>query len=203
MHEGTLTLAGRPVELSRSGYTGGDGFELALPADHAEALVEELLALPGVALAGLAARDSLRLEVGVCLYGHDLDPTTTPVEAGLQWAIPKSRRSADAGFRGAARIAEQLSAGPPRRRVGLQPVGRRPIREGAELHVGGRLVGRVTSGGYSPVLSAPIAMGYLDTGYFDSPTTDNDERELVAVTGGRTEPVRVVPMPFVAKDYHR
>lgn len=196
MHEGRASLLGHDVELSRSGYTGGDGFELALPAAHAEALVERLLAEPEVGLAGLAARDSLRLEAGVCLYGHDLDPTTTPVEAGLLWAIPKARRTAEAGYPGAAVIARQVVEGAPRHRVGLRPEGRRPIREGAELRVGDRPVGVVTSGGYSPILAAPVAMGYVDASVAgDTP--------LTAVSGDRAEGVRIVPLPFVPKDYRR
>ncbi len=198
MREGTAQLEGEAVELSRSGYTGGDGFELALPADRAEALVERLLAEPEVALSGLAARDSLRLEAGVCLYGHDLDRSTSPVDAGLTWAIPKARRVPDAGYRGAAAIAEQLQHGPARRRVGLQPDGRRPVREGAELYSGSRPVGVVTSGGYSPVLGAPIAMGYVSCAL-----SEDEEAALGAVTGGRSEAVHIVPLPFVAKDYHR
>lgn len=197
MREGTANLHGQTVELSRSGYTGGDGFELALPVSHAEAIVEDLLAQPEVALSGLAARDSLRLEAGVCLYGHDLDRSTTPVEAGLQWAIPKNRRRADAGYRGAAVIAEQLQHGPPRRRVGLRPLGRRPVREGAVLRVEGVEVGAVTSGGYSPILSAPIAMGYVADAHTAIDTV------LDAVTNDRAEPCRIVAMPFIPKDYHR
>lgn len=197
LHEGRIDLGGHPVELSRSGYTGGDGFELALPAAAAPDLVEMFLGRSEVALAGLAARDSLRLEAGLCLYGHDLDATTTPIEAGLQWAVPKSRRAADAGYRGAAVIARQLLEGPPRRRVGLRPVGRRPVREGAVLRIDGVEVGTVTSGGYSPVLAAPVAMGYVAAGYAQPDVV------LEAATNDRAEPCRIVPLPFVAKDYHR
>ena len=197
LHEGRIDLGGHPVELSRSGYTGGDGFELALPASAAPDLVELLLGRPEVALAGLAARDSLRLEAGLCLYGHDLDPTTTPVEAGLQWAIPKSRRGGDAGYRGAPIIARQLAEGPTRRRVGLRPVGRRPVREGAVLCLDGAELGTVTSGGYSPVLAAPVAMGYVAAAHA------HPDVVLDAVTNDRAEPCRIVPLPFVAKDYHR
>ncbi|MEZ5260617.1 MAG: glycine cleavage system aminomethyltransferase GcvT [Acidimicrobiales bacterium] len=196
LQEGSVELCGHRVELSRSGYTGGDGFELALPAAHAEALVEALLAEEEVALAGLAARDSLRLEAGMCLYGHDLDETTTPVEAGLGWAIPKARRVPDAGYPGAEVIARQFADGPPRHRVGLRTIGRRPVREGAELSDGDDIVGVVTSGGYSPVLSAPIAMGYVAAAVAVG-------AELAAVTGNRMEAVRVVDLPFIPKDYHR
>ena len=196
MREGSFALWGHEVELSRSGYTGGEGFELALPAEQAEAIVEGLLQDPDVALAGLAARDSLRLEAGLCLYGHDLDPTTTPVEAGLAWAIPASRRHGEAGYRGAGVIAAQLNHGPTRHRVGLRPDGRRPLREGAELVLADRHVGRVTSGGYSPVLGGPIAMGYVDT---EALETTN----LLAVTSGRTEACRIVALPFIPKDYRR
>ena len=166
MHEGRATLLGHdPVELSRSGYTGGDGFELALPAELAEELVERLLDEPEVGLSGLAARDSLRLEAGVCLYGHDLDPATTPVEAGLMWAIPKARRTAGAGYPGAEVIARQMAEGapaPPGRpapaRAPARARGRRAARPATAR------VGVVTSGGYGPVLAAPIAMGYVETG---------------------------------------
>jgi aminomethyltransferase len=191
----TVTVSGRPVELSRSGYTGGDGFELALPAGSAEALAEEILADPAVEPAGLAARDSLRLEAGLCLYGHDLDPSVTPVEAGLQWAVPVSRRHPDAGWRGAAAVARQLADGPSRRRVGLRPLGRRPVREGATLTHEAADVGVVTSGGYSPVLAAPIAMGYVRAD-LARPGTELDVR-----TGERSEPCQVVALPFVAKQY--
>jgi len=197
LREGRARLAGHEVELSRSGYTGGDGFELALPVAAADELVEQLLAHPDVELAGLAARDSLRLEAGLCLYGHDLDPGTTPVEAGLQWAVPKARRGPDAGYRGAPVVARQLAEGPARRRVGLRPLGRRPVREGAELRHDGATVGRVTSGGYSPVLAAPVAMGYVASALAATDTV------LEAVTNDRAEPCRVVSLPFVPKDYHR
>jgi len=191
----TVTLAGQPVTLSRSGYTGGDGFELALPADAAEALAEAMLADPAVGPAGLAARDSLRLEAGLCLYGHDLDPSITPVEAGLLWAVPKARRHPAAGWRGAAAVTRRADEGPARRRVGLRPLGRRPVREGALLALDGTDVGVVTSGGYSPVLAAPIAMGYVRAD-LARPGTGLDVR-----TGERSEPCEVVALPFVAKHY--
>jgi aminomethyltransferase len=164
-------------------------------------MVEALLAEPEVELAGLAARDSLRLEAGLCLYGHDLDPTTSPVEAGLLWAIPAGRRHADAGYKGAAVVAEQVANGPSRRRVGLRPIGRRPVREGAELRCGDAVVGRLTSGGYSPVLGGPIAMGYVETAALDA--LGAGTARLTANVGDRSEPVEVAPLPFVAKTYRR
>ncbi len=201
LQEAAVSLFGRRVELSRSGYTGGEGFELALPADHAQAMVEALLAEPEVEPAGLAARDSLRLEAGLCLYGHDLDTSTSPVEAGLLWAIPAARRHAEAGYKGAAVVAAQVADGPSRRRVGLRPIGRRPVREGAELRCEQAVVGRLTSGGYSPVLGSPIAMGYVETAALEA--LGAGTAELTANVGDRSEPVQVTPLPFVAKTYRR
>ncbi len=156
-----LPIAGIDCLVSRSGYTGEDGFELSVPATAAETLAAMLLAEPEVALAGLGARDSLRLEAGLCLYGADIDLSTTPVEAGLAWTIGKRRRQ-DGGFPGAATIRAQLQAGPARRRVGLRLEGRAAARAGAPvLGADGAAVGRVTSGLFSPTLGTPIAMGYV------------------------------------------
>jgi aminomethyltransferase len=197
MTTGTATVAGIPVGVSRSGYTGEDGFELVVAADAAEALARALLAEPEVAPAGLAARDSLRLEAGLCLYGHDLDDRTTPVEAGLAWSI-QARRRAEGGFPGAETILAQLADGPPRRRVGLAPEGRKPVRDGAALATAdGSPVGRVTSGGYSPTLGAPIAMGYVADGHHQIGT------ELVADVRGTALACRVVDLPFVPHRYVR
>ena len=156
------TIAGAPCFVTRSGYTGEDGFELSLLAEDAFAVAEALLNQPEVAPIGLGARDTLRLEAGLCLYGHDIDETTTPVEAGLAWAIGKRRRE-DGDFPGAATILKQLAEGPARKRVGIRPDGRAPAREGtAVTDPAGNPVGRVTSGGFGPSVGAPIAMGYVD-----------------------------------------
>ena len=163
----TLTLMGADCMVARSGYTGEDGFEISTPADIAREVAEELLANADVAPVGLGARDSLRLEAGLCLYGSDIDEGTTPVEAGLSWAIQKSRRrggAREAGFPGAEIILEQLEHGAPRRRVGLRPEGRAPVRAGASLYAEMDTVAplsSVTSGGFGPSLDAPIATGYL------------------------------------------
>src|SRR5262249_46982297 len=143
------------------GYTGEDGFEISVAADQAEALAELLLAQEGVAPVGLGARDSLRLEAGLCLYGHDLDESTSPVEAALEWSIAPRRR-AGGGFPGAERISGELASGPARRRVGIRPEGRAPAREGtAVLAADGAPIGTVTSGGFGPSVAGPVAMGYV------------------------------------------
>ena len=153
---------GAGVYVTRSGYTGEDGFEISLPASCAEGFARRLLDHPDVAPAGLGARDSLRLEAGLCLYGHDIDESTDPVEAGLAFSIGKRRRR-EGGFPGYARIKAALAQGSARRRVGLLPEGKAPVREGAAIFApDGRRIGRVTSGGFSPSLERPIAMGYVD-----------------------------------------
>ena len=190
-----LPVAGTDCLISRSGYTGEDGFELSIPAGRAEALAAALLAQPEVAPAGLGARDSLRLEAGLCLYGSDIDTETTPVEAGLAWTIGKRRRQ-DWGFPGAATIRAQLEAGPPRRRVGLQPEGRAPARAGAAiLDAEGATVGTVTSGLFSPSLNAPIAMGYVHRA-LAAPST-----RLALQVRGAALPAVVVRLPFVPHHY--
>ena len=188
---------GVPLWISRSGYTGEDGFEISLPARHAAALAEALLASDGVAPAGLGARDSLRLEAGLCLYGHDIDLTTTPVEAGLAWSIGKRRR-AEGGFPGDETILGQLRDGPARRRVGLRPEGRAPAREGAEICTAeGAPAGRVTSGGFGPTVGGPVAMGYVAAGHA-APGTP-----LALTVRGRALPARVACLPFIAPGYRR
>ncbi len=198
MQAGTATLAGIPVSLTRSGYTGEDGFEITVAGERAVALAEALLAEPEIELAGLAARDSLRLEAGLCLHGHDLDPTITPVEAGLTWAIPPKRRR-EGGYLGAEVVTRQLAEGPARRRVGLRPNGRKPVRDGAALRAPGTdpSIGLVTSGGYGPTLSAPIAMGYVATGAHEPGTV------LDADVRGQVVPCTVVDLPFAPHRYHR
>jgi aminomethyltransferase len=189
--------------VSRSGYTGEDGFEISVPAGHAEALAKTLLANSEVLPIGLGARDSLRLEAGLCLYGHDIDTTTTPVEGALQWSIQKSRRKGGAragGFPGAEKILTQLEHGAPRRRVGLKPEGRAPVREGAPLFAdatSSEQVGAVTSGGFGPSINAPVAMGYLL-----SPLAEVD-RVVFAELRGQRLPLRVAAMPFVPNTYKR
>jgi aminomethyltransferase len=186
---------GASAFVSRSGYTGEDGFEISIPDHLATRLFERLLTHEDVAPAGLAARDSLRLEAGLCLYGHDIDSTTDPVEAGLSWSIGKRRRE-EGGFPGAARIRTALAEGPARRRVGLLPQSKAPLRDGATLAApDGRIVGRVTSGGYSPSLSRPIAMGYVESA-FAAPgvTLSSDLR-------GKSVSVEVSTLPFVPHRY--
>ncbi|MCX7890171.1 MAG: glycine cleavage system aminomethyltransferase GcvT [Rhodobacteraceae bacterium] len=196
------TWDGVGLWISRSGYTGEDGFEISVPAPFAEAFARRLLADPDVAPVGLGARDSLRLEAGLCLYGHDIDETTTPVEAGLAWAIQKVRRTGGAragGFPGAGRILAELEGGPARRRMGLRPEGRAPMREGTEIYAdetGGAPVGRVTSGGFGPSIDGPMAMAYLPAGLTEGATVWGDVR-------GRRLPARIVPMPFQPTRYRR
>jgi aminomethyltransferase len=198
-----LRVAGAACIVSRSGYTGEDGFEISVPVDQALAVAEALLARPGVRPIGLGARDSLRLEAGLCLYGSDLSPDTTPVEAALEWAIQKARRPGGAragGYPGADIIARQLLEGAPRRRVGLLPQGRAPVRGGAPLFVaeeGGEPIGVVTSGCFGPSLNAPVAMGYLPT------EQAAVGRRLFAELRGARLPVVVADTPFVPHTYKR
>ncbi|MCB1497548.1 MAG: glycine cleavage system aminomethyltransferase GcvT [Bauldia sp.] len=183
--------------MSRSGYTGEDGFELSMAADDAEAIARALLAEPEVGPIGLGARDSLRLEAGLCLYGHDIDTMTTPVEADLEFAIARRRRE-EGGFPGAARIQRELQAGPPRKRVGLTLDGKAPAREGAPIKtVEGRHIGDVTSGGFGPTVGAPIAMGYVDASYAEPGT------RIAVEVRGRDLPATVSTMPFVPHRYFR
>lgn len=194
-------VAGILCGVSRSGYTGEDGFEISVPAEQAEALARKLLAEDAVSPVGLGARDSLRLEAGLCLYGHDLNSNTTPVEAGLAWTIGRVRRNGGAragGFPGEARILDQLAEGAPRRLVGLRPQGRAPVRAGAELvDAEGRSVGTVTSGGFGPTLGGPVAMGYVDSEHRRPGTV------VQAAVRGKHLPTEVVRLPFVERRYHR
>ena len=203
MDAGARRIGGIECLVSRSGYTGEDGFEISLPAEASERLARGLLAETDVLPIGLGARDSLRLEAGLCLYGHDIDSATTPVEAALDWSIQKSRRKSGArpgGFLGAELILVQLEQGTARRRVGLRPEGRAPVREGALLFAdagSSEAIGKVTSGGFGPSLNAPVAMGYL-------PSPHAETGALVfAELRGQRRPVRVSQMPFVPNAYKR
>ena len=188
-------VAGIPALVTRSGYTGEDGFEIGVPAEGAEALARALLAA-GAVPAGLGARDSLRLEAGLPLYGQDIDETTSPVEAALTFSIGKRRRlSWD--FPGAARVREELDHGPKRLRVGILPEGRQPARAHTPVAFGGLTIGEVTSGGFGPSLGAPVAMGYVAR----AQAVDGTPLELLV--RGRTMPARVAPTPFVPHRYKR
>ncbi|MGD0721369.1 MAG: glycine cleavage system aminomethyltransferase GcvT [Roseiarcus sp.] len=192
-----LRILGVEASLTRSGYTGEDGFEISLAADRAESFARRLLEEREVEPAGLGARDSLRLEAGLCLYGHELDEDTDPVEAGLAWSIQKRRRL-EGGFPGARRILAALADGPERRRVGLALEGRAPAREGAEiLDAAGRIIGRVTSGGFGPSVGAPIAMGYVPAEQAAAGTP------VGLLVRGRTLAAHVSALPFHPHAYYR
>jgi aminomethyltransferase len=203
MDSGPRKVAGMDCFVSRSGYTGEDGFEISVPAEHAEALVKSLLDNTDVLPIGLGARDSLRLEAGLCLYGHDIDATTTPVEGALEWSVQKSRRNGGAragGFPGAEEILAQFEKGAARRRVGLRPEGRAPVREGAILFADATSsdpIGKVTSGGFGPSLNAPVAMGFVPTSLAALGT------QIFAEVRGQRLPLQVASMPFVPNTYKR
>jgi len=191
-----VMIDGARCYVTRSGYTGGDGFEISTPADAAASIARKLLAQPEVKPIGLGARDSLRLEAGLCLYGHDIDTTTTPIEAGLLWSIGKERRT-QGGFPGASVIQKQIAEGAPRKRVGLLPEGKAIAREGAEIVIGGKTVGKVTSGGFAPTLGRAVAMGYLERAHSANGT------KVDLVVRGKPVPAEIVPMPFVKHAYYR
>jgi len=203
MDAGPRKVAGVECFVSRSGYTGEDGFEISVPADRAEQIASALLEDGEVMPVGLGARDSLRLEAGLCLYGHDIDSTTTPVEAALQWSIQKSRRGGGVragGFLGADKILAQLATGAPRRRVGLKAEGRAPVREGAPVFANqssGGPIGAVTSGTFGPSLNAPVAMGYVPA------ELSAQGKELFVELRGQRLAMRVAAMPFVPNTYKR
>jgi aminomethyltransferase len=183
--------------ISRSGYTGEDGFEISVAADRAADLARLLLAQDGVQPIGLGARDSLRLEAGLCLYGHDIDETTSPIEAGLAWSIQKRRRT-DGGFPGFERVRDELARGPSRKRVGIKPEGRAPAREGAEIQsMQGERIGIVTSGGFAPSVNAPVAMGYVQSAHAAPGTPVN------LMVRGKALAASVAPMPFFPHRYAR
>ncbi|MDH4557958.1 glycine cleavage system aminomethyltransferase GcvT [Pseudomonas sp. BN417] len=201
MQFGSVRLEGVECFVSRSGYTGEDGYEISVPVAQAEALARALLAQPEVQPIGLGARDSLRLEAGLCLYGHDMSTATTPIEASLAWAISKARRADGAragGFPGAERILEQQRDGVTGKRVGLLPLERVPVREGAEIvDADGSVIGRVCSGGFGPSLGAPVAMGFVAASHaaLDS--------EVWALVRGKRVAMKVAKTPFVPQRYYR
>ncbi|WLI05488.1 glycine cleavage system aminomethyltransferase GcvT [Pseudomonas sp. FP597] len=201
MQFAALRLLGVDCYVSRSGYTGEDGFEISVPAASAESLARSLLAETEVEAIGLGARDSLRLEAGLCLYGHDMNAETTPIEASLLWAMSKARRADGVragGFPGADRIFTQQQTGVSRKRVGLLPQERTPVREGAEIvDAEGTVIGSVCSGGFGPSLGGPLAMGYLDSAFTALDT------EVSALVRGKRVPLRVSKMPFVPQRYYR
>ena len=185
------------IIATRCGYTGEDGFEMLIPAEHAEAFANRLLEDPRVKPIGLGARDSLRLEGGMCLYGHDIDATKTPVAASLSWMISKPRRER-ADFPGAARILDELKSGVPSKRVGIRPLGRAPAREGTEIqNADGETIGVVTSGGFGPTVNGPVAQGYIDTSYAKAGTP------LKLIVRGKALEAEVATLPFVPAKYKR
>jgi len=192
-----------PCIVSRSGYSGEDGFEISVPADKAEELAKALLEHPDCEAIGLGARDSLRLEAGLCLYGNDIDTTTSPIEASLEWAIQKARRAGgdrEGGFPGADRILGELGNGTSRRRVGLKPEGKAPVRGHSKLFAdaeGKTEIGEVTSGGFGPTVEGPVAMGYVPTDYTKPGTA------IFAEVRGKYLPVTVAALPFITPTYKR
>jgi aminomethyltransferase len=201
MTGGVYELAGAGCFVTRSGYTGEDGFEISVPAEVAVELAEALLEQPEVMPAGLGARDTLRLEAGLCLYGHDIGEHTSPVEAGLTWAIQKVRRPGGAragGYPGAAAIEAQMGGSPPSKRVGLVGLERVPVREGTTIvDAHGHKLGTVTSGTLAPTVNQPIAMAYLPMDHAQA------QHEVYAEVRGKRLPMRVTPMPFNPHRYHR
>jgi aminomethyltransferase len=197
MQAASARIGGSDCHISRSGYTGEDGFEISVAAADAERLWQALLRDATLQPIGLGARDSLRLEAGLCLYGHDIDETTSPVEAGLEWSIQKRRR-AEGGFPGASRIQDELSNGPTRRRVGIRPDGRAPAREGTEVQSpSGERIGVITSGGFGPSVNGPVAMGYIAAAHAKVGTPIN------LVVRGKPLPATIAPLPFVPHRYAR
>jgi aminomethyltransferase len=190
-------LGGAAAIISRSGYTGEDGFEISLHANDAEGVAQRLLADPDVLPIGLGARDSLRLEAGLCLYGHDMDDKIDPISANLAWSIGKRRKTAK-DFPAAEAIMEKLLNGTPTKRVGIRPDGQAPAREGTDIaDKTGRVIGHITSGGFGPSLNAPVAMGYVESAF----AADGTEIDLLV--RGKAMPARVAPMPFAPHRYKR
>jgi aminomethyltransferase len=197
MSAAEVTIGGRQCLVTRSGYTGEDGFEISLPAGEAEGFARRLIAEPEVLPIGLGARDSLRLEAGLCLYGHDIDETTTPIEADLAWTIGKRRR-AQGDFPGAAIVLRQLVEGTSRKRVGIRPDGRAPAREDTEIvDDAGNKLGHVTSGGFGPSVGGPVAMGYVNSAHA------TEGAALLLLVRGAPRPARIIRLPFVPTRYYR
>ena len=196
MEAGPFLWNGVPLGISRSGYTGEDGFEISVPAEHVTALAEALCAMDEVKPVGLGARDSLRLEAGLPLYGHDIDVAIDPVQAGLTFAISKARRE-EGGFHGSERILRALADGADKKRVGFNVEGRMPVREGAAIFAGETEVGVITSGGFAPTVDAPIAMGFVASEYADI------DSALEAEVRGKRVAINVAKMPFIPSKYHR
>jgi len=197
MHYADAVIAGMKLQVSRSGYTGEDGFEISVANKDAVALWNLLLSDPAVKPVGLGARDSLRLEGGLCLYGHELDETTSPVEADLMWSISKRRRS-DGGFIGAERVQRELAEGVTRKRVGLKPEGRAPARDGSAITDStGRRIGVVTSGGFGPTVGGPVAMGYVETASAVPGTA------VQIIVRDKPLPASIVKLPFVPNRFKR
>jgi aminomethyltransferase len=196
MESRRFEVHGETFVVSRCGYTGEDGFEVWSSAEAGSELVRLLLDDPCVRPIGLGARDSLRLEAGLCLYGHDLSPEISPVEADLAWVIQKRRREAG-DFPGAARILRELKDGPARKRVGIRPLERAPAREGTEIFAGGKAVGVVTSGGFGPSIDAPVTLGYVDAA-FAAPGTKID-----LMVRGKARPAEIASLPFIPARYKR
>ncbi len=203
MDVATLDLMGIEAWVSRSGYTGEDGYEISVPAQRAEDVARALLDHPDVEPIGLGARDSLRLEAGLCLYGHDIDSASTPIEAGLSWAIQKLRRLGGAragGYPGAARIQDDLTTGTTKKRVGLRPEGRAPMREGVQLFASPEdetPIGAITSGAFGPSVGAPVAMGYVSAEHAELGA------QLYGELRGKRLPVKVAKLPFIPANFKR
>jgi aminomethyltransferase len=193
----TTRFDGIDCHISRSGYTGEDGYEISCKATRVRAIVERLLSEPAVRLIGLGARDSLRLEAGLCLYGHDIDTTTSPVEAALTWSIGKRRRE-QGGFPGAGRVQREIAEGPSRRRVGIKPDGRAPAREGTEIKSAeGAAIGKVTSGGFGPTVNGPVSMGYVERAFAEPGTA------VQLIVRDKPMAASIVTLPFVPHRYVR
>ncbi|MEQ9519850.1 MAG: glycine cleavage system aminomethyltransferase GcvT [Parvibaculum sp.] len=192
-----VEIEGEPALITRSGYTGEDGYEICLMNSVAETFARKLLNETEVEPIGLGARDSLRLEAGLCLYGHDIDETTSPVEAALTWSIGKRRRE-EANFPGATRILKEITDGPSRKRVGIRPEGRGPAREGTQIvDASGKQIGIVTSGGFGPTADAPVAMGYVDAAHAKTGTA------VTLVVRGKPRAAEIAAMPFIEKRYRK
>lgn len=197
METALAEINGVECRVSRLGYTGEDGYEISIPEDKAVEIARAFLEHEDCEPAGLGARDSLRLEAGLCLYGNDIDQTTSPIEANLAWAIQK-RRKEEGGFPGAARIQKELAEGPSRKLVGIRPEGRAPARQGVEIQsLEGETIGQITSGGFGPTVGGPVAMGYVAAGH------NEPGQKVNLIIRGKAQPAEVVALPFVTQNYKR